>query len=308
MAAAVPELAVPPEELPEGERVSEYQLMWRAFRRDPLAVVSLAILLVFIIGAIFAPFLTPYPEQGLGEPNILEKFNPPSAQHWLGTDYLGRDVLARILFGGRSSLTIGFLVVFLSIVVGVPLGAISGYYGGWVDNVLMRLTDIFLAFPPLLLAIALAAALGTSFVNTMIAISFTWWPWYARLVRAQTLSLKERNYIEAARSIGVSNFKIITTHVLPNVMTPVMVQATMDLGSAILVGAAISFIGLGVQPPTADWGTMISVGRIYFLERPWYAGSAGLAIFLVVLAFNLLGDAIRDAADPRTRRATEVGR
>jgi peptide/nickel transport system permease protein len=244
----------------------------------------------------------------LGDPNILEKFSPPSLQHPLGTDYLGRDVMARILYGGRSSLAIGFLVVFVAVIIGVPLGAISGYYGGWIDNLLMRITDIFLAFPPLLLAIALAAALGSNFINTMIAISFTWWPWYARLVRSQTLSLRERSFIEAARSIGVPNWKIITTHVLPNVMTPVMVQATMDLGSAILIGAAVSFIGLGVQPPTADWGTMISVGRIYFLERPWYAGSAGMAIFLVVLAFNLLGDAVRDAADPRTRRAVDIGR
>jgi peptide/nickel transport system permease protein len=293
---------------PEAKRVTEFQLMWRAFRRDPLAVISLVILLIFILGAIFAPFLTPYPEQGLGVPNILEKFVPPSQAHLLGTDYLGRDVLARILYGGRSSLAIGFLVVFVAVLIGVPLGAIAGYYGGWIDNVVMRVTDIFLAFPPLLLAIALAAALGSSFVNTMIAISFTWWPWYARLVRAQTVSLRERYFIEAARSIGVPNWKIVTTHVLPNVMTPVLVQGTMDLGSAILVGAAVSFIGLGVQPPTADWGTMISVGRIYFLERPWYAGSAGVAIFLVVLAFNLLGDAVRDAADPRTRRAVDIGR
>lgn len=308
MATIVPDLRVSEDELPEIKRVSELQLMWRAFRRDPLAVVSLLILLIFILGAIFAPFLTPYPQQGLGDPNILEKFNPPGVDHPLGTDYLGRDVLARILYGGRSSLTIGFLVVIVAVLIGVPLGAVSGFYGGWLDNLLMRVTDVFLAFPPLLLAIALAAALGPSFINTMIAISFTWWPWYARLVRAQTLSLRERNFIEAARSIGVPNWKIITSHVLPNVMTPVMVQATMDLGSAILVGAAISFIGLGVQPPTADWGTMISVGRIYFLERPWYAGSAGLAIFLVVLAFNLLGDAVRDAADPHTRRAVDVGR
>ena len=293
---------------PEAKRVTEYQLMWRAFRRDPLAVISLVILLIFILGAIFAPFLTPYPEQGLGVPNILEKFVPPSQAHLLGTDYLGRDVLARVLYGGRSSLAIGFLVVFVAVLIGVPLGAIAGYYGGWIDNVVMRVTDIFLAFPPLLLAIALAAALGSSFVNTMIAISFTWWPWYARLVRAQTVSLRERYFIEAARSIGVPNWKIVTTHVLPNVMTPVLVQGTMDLGSAILVGAAVSFIGLGFQPPTADWGTMISVGRIYFLERPWYAGSAGVAIFLVVLAFNLLGDAVRDAADPRTRRAVDIGR
>jgi peptide/nickel transport system permease protein len=223
----------------------------------------------------------------------------------LGTDYLGRDVLARLLFGGRSSLSIGFLVVIVASLIGVPMGAIAGYYGGRIDNVLMRITDVFLAFPPLLLAIAIAAALGASFTNAMIAIAFTWWPWYARLVRAQTLSLRERYFIEAARSIGVSDMNIIVNHVFPNVLTPVLVQATMDIGSAILTGAAISFIGLGVQPPAPDWGKMISTGRIYFIERPWFAGSAGAAIFLVTLAFNLLGDAVRDVADPRTRRAVE---
>jgi len=303
-----PDLEIPIEEIGAGKRVTEYHLMWWAFRRDPLAVLSLIILLAFILGATFAPNLTPYPEQGRGVPNILEKFNPPSLVHPFGTDYLGRDVLARVLYGGRSSLAIGFLVVIVAVCIGVPLGAISGYYGGWIDNLMMRITDIFLAFPPLLLAIALASAMGPSFINTMLAISFTWWPWYTRLVRAQTLSLRERNFIEAARSIGVPNWKIITSHVLPNVMTPVMVQATMDLGGAILVGAAVSFLGLGVQPPTADWGQMVSIGRIFFIERPWYAGSAGLAIFLVTLAFNLLGDAVRDAADPHTRRLVDVGR
>jgi peptide/nickel transport system permease protein len=279
--------------------------MLRAFRRDWLAVASLIVIVLFIIGAVFAPWLAPYPEQGRGEPNITAKFQPPSREHPLGTDYLGRDVFSRILFGGRTSLSIGFLVVIVASVIGVPLGAIAGYYGGWIDDVLMRITDVFLAFPPLLLAIAIAAALGASFVNSMIAIAVTWWPWYARLVRAQTLSLRERYFVEAARSIGVSNLSIVRRHVFPNVMTPVLVQATMDIGSAILTGAAISFIGLGVQPPTADWGKMISTGRIYFLERPWFAGAAGAAIFLVTLAFNLLGDAVRDVADPRTRRAVQ---
>ncbi len=301
MATTIQKADVPLEQ-PPSKRVTEYQLIWRAFRRDPLAVGSLVIIILFLAGAIFAPWLTPYPEQGLGEPNILEKFTAPNRAHLLGTDYLGRDVLARVLYGGRSSLSIGFLVVFIAVAIGVPLGAVAGYYGGWLDNLLMRITDIFLAFPPLLLAIALASAMGASFTNTMIAISFTWWPWYARLVRAQTMSLREQYFIEASRSIGVPGWRIIITHVLPNVTTPALVQATMDLGAAILVGAAISFIGLGVQPPTADWGQMISIGRIYFIERLWYAGSAGLAIFLVTLAFNLLGDSLRDAADPHTRR------
>jgi peptide/nickel transport system permease protein len=282
---------------------SELRLMVRAFARDPLAIISLVIILLFVIGAVFAPLLTPYPDQGLGVPNLEEKFSPPSVKHPLGTDVMGRDVLARVLFGGRSSLSIGILVVTIAMLLGVPLGAIAGYYGGRVDNLIMRITDIFLAFPPLLLAIAIAAALGASYVNSMIAIAITWWPWYARLVRAQTLSLKERHFIEAARGIGVSNFTIILPHILPNVMTPVLVQATMDIGSAILTGAMISFIGLGIRPPAADWGEMISSGRIYFIQRPWFAGAAGAAIFLVALSFNLLGDAFRDAADPRTRRS-----
>jgi peptide/nickel transport system permease protein len=276
--------------------------MWRVFRRDPLALASLVVIIVLILGAIFAPLLTAYPEQGRGVPNITEKFEPPSSTHLLGTDNLGRDVLARILFGGRISLSMGFLVVLIAVLIGTPLGAISGYYGGRLDNLIMRITDIFLSFPSLLLAMAIAAALGPSFINSMIAIAITWWPWYTRVVRAQVLSLRERYFIEAARSIGVSNLTIIRRHVIPNILTPVMVQGTMDLGSAILTGAAISFLGLGVQPPTPEWGSMISNGRIYFIERPWFAGAAGVAIFMVTLAFNLLGDALRDAADPRTRR------
>lgn len=283
-------------------RYREYNLMFQAFRRDPLAVVSLVVILLFILGALFAPWLTPYPGQGRGDPNILEKFQPPSQVHLLGTDYLGRDVLARVLFGGRVSLSIGFLVVILAVAIGTPLGAIAGYYGGWVDHLFMRITDMFLAFPSLLLAMAIAAAMGPSFRNVMIAISLTWWPWYTRLVRAQVLSLRERFFIEASRSIGVSDWTIIRRHVFPNVMTPVLVQGTMDLGSAILIAASISFIGLGVQPPTPEWGSMISDGRIYFIDRPWFAGSAGMAIFLVTLAFNLLGDTLRDVTDPRTRR------
>ena len=284
-------------------RITEFGLIVRSFRKDFLALAGLVVIIVFVLGAVFAPLLTPYPEQGRGDPNILEKFQPPSLKHPLGTDYLGRDVLARLLYGGRSSLSTGFLVVFIAVLIGTPLGAIAGYYGGWLDETLMRITDMFLAFPPLLLALAISAALGAGFVNTMIAIAITWWPWYTRLVRAQTVSLRERYFIEAARSIGVPNLTIIATHVLPNVMTPVIVQATMDLGSAILVGTALNFIGLGVQPPKADWGNMISQGRLYFLERPWFAGSAGLAIFLVALSFNFIGDALRDAADPFTRRS-----
>ncbi|NIN65980.1 MAG: ABC transporter permease subunit [Anaerolineae bacterium] len=277
--------------------------MYRAFRRDYLAVISLFIILIFILGAIFAPYLTPYPEEGAGSPNTASRFLPPSREHPFGTDYLGRDVLARVLFGGRSSLSIGFLVVIIAVGIGTPLGALAGYFGGWLDEVIMRVTDMFLAFPPLLLAIAIAAALGPSFVNAMIAIALTWWPWYTRLVRAQALSLRERSFIEAARGMGVGSVTIIFRHILPNIFTPVLVQSTMDIGSAILTGAAMSFIGLGAQPPTADWGRMVSTGRVYILHQPWYGTFPGLAIFLVTLSFNLLGDSIRDVMDPRSRRA-----
>lgn len=235
-------------------QLEEYRLMFRAFKRDPWAVISLFIILLFILGAIFAPYLTPYPEEGAGSPNIAHRFVPPSREHPFGTDYLGRDVLARVLFGGRSSLSIGFLVVIIAVGIGTPLGALAGYLGSWLDEVIMRITDMFLAFPPLLLAIAIAAALGPSFVNAMIAIALTWWPWYTRLVRAQTISLRERSFVEAARGMGVGNLTIIFRHILPNIFTPVLVQSTMDIGSAILTGAAMSFIGLGAQPPTADWG------------------------------------------------------
>jgi len=283
-------------------QLEEYGLMVRAFRRDRLGMLSLVVIAVFILGAIFAPHLTPYPEEGRGEPNLANRFLPPSREHPFGTDYLGRDVLARILFGGRSSLGIGFLVVIIAVVIGIPLGAVAGYSGGWLDEVIMRITDLWLSFPPLLLAIAIAAALGPSLTNAMIAIALTWWPWYTRLVRAQTVSLRERFFIEAARGMGVNRMTIIFRHILPNVVTPVLVQGTMDIGSAILTGAAMSFIGLGAQPPIPDWGTMISKGRIYIMGQPWYGTFPGLAIFLVTLAFNLMGDTVRDVADPRSRR------
>jgi len=286
-----------------GLQLEEYRLMLRAFRRDRLAAISLFIILLFIFGAVFAPYLTPYPEEGAGSPNTANRFLPPSREHPFGTDYLGRDVLARVLYGGRSSLAIGFLVVAIAVGIGTPLGAFAGYFGGWLDEIIMRITDMFLAFPPLLLAIAIAAALGPSFVNAMIAIALTWWPWYTRLVRAQAVSLRERSFVEAARGMGVGSLTIIFRHILPNIFTPVLVQSTMDIGGAILTGAALSFIGLGAQPPTADWGRMVSTGRNYFLHQPWYGTFPGLAIFLVTLSFNLLGDGIRDVIDPRSRRA-----
>ena len=272
------------------------------FRRDRMAVLSLIFLLLVLLGALFAPLLTPYPEQGRGEPNIAEKFQPPSLAHPLGTDALGRDMWARLLFGARTSLTVGLAVVALSALIGTLLGALAGYFGGWIDEVIMRITDIFLAFPPLLLAIVVATALGPSLRNMVLAIALSWWPWYTRIVRGQAVTLRERNFVEAAHSMGVGDLTIIRRHILPNVLAPVGVQATLDLGAAILTAAGLSFLGLGTQPPTADWGVMVNEGRQYMLSgRWWIATFAGLAIFLTSMAFNLLGDGARDAADPRTR-------
>jgi peptide/nickel transport system permease protein len=283
-------------------RFLEYRLMWRALRRDRLAVISLAIILVFVMAAIFAPSLAPYPDQALGKSNLAEKLDPPSAAHLLGTDDVGRDLLSRILYGSRPSLSIGIFVVGLAMLIGTPLGAIAGYSGGWLDQAIMRITDIFLSFPALLLAIAVSAALGASFFNAMLSITLTWWPWYTRLARAQAVSLKEQTFIEASRAIGVPGFTIIRRHIIPNVLTPALVQATMDIGSAILMGSALSFVGLGVQLPRADWGNMLNVARLYFSDGPWFAIFPGLAILLVAMCFNLLGDGVRDVLDPQSRR------
>ncbi len=271
--------------------------------RDRVALVCMAFLIAIAVSAIFAPLLTPYARQGMGDPDLTAKFKPPSIEHPFGTDGLGRDQVARLMFGARRSLSMGLLVVLIAIAIGAPLGMIAGYLGGWLDEAIMRVTDVFLAFPPLLLAIAIAAALGASYTNAVMAIAVTWWPWYARLARAQTLSVRERAYIEAAHSIGVRDRVIIGRHILPNIMTPIIVQGTLDVGAAILVAAGLSFIGLGTQAPFADWGVMISDGRLFFLSGRWWLSTfPGLAIFLTAMAFNFLGDSVRVAADPRLRR------
>jgi peptide/nickel transport system permease protein len=283
-------------------RFREYGLMWRAFRRDRLAVLSLIVIVIIVLAALFAPLLAPYPDQGRGKANIAEKNQAPSSSHVLGTDELGRDVLSRILLGSRPSLGIGFLVVGIAMLIGTPLGAVAGYFGGWLDQAIMRITDVFLSFPALLLAISISAALGPSLVNAMIAIALTWWPWYTRLARAQAVALKEQTFIEAARATGVPGLTIVREHVLPNVLTPALVQGTMDIGGAILMGSALSFVGLGVQAPRPDWGNMLTAARLYVIEAPWYAICPGVAILVVSMCFNLLGDGVRDVFDPRSRR------
>ena len=272
------------------------------YRRSRLGMIAAAIVVAFVLAALLAPFLTPYADQGRGVPDLPSRLQGPSWSHWLGTDDLGRDILARLLFGARTALLVAFGVVALAVIVGVVVGAIAGYYGKWIDEILMRITDTFLAFPPLLLAVIVAAALGASLRNTIIAIAVSWWPWYARQVRAQVLSLRERNYVKALQSIGVANRTIISRHVIPNAMAPVWVQATADLGASVLTAAGLSFVGLGPRPPTADWGVMIADGRQFVLSGQWWiAGFAGIAITLLALSFNLCGDVIRDVTDPKTR-------
>ena len=289
--------------LPTSARSGEALRMGSRFRQDGLALASLVLIVTFVLAAMLAPVLAPYPEQGRGRPNLSERLQPPSTAHLLGTDDVGRDLLSRLLFGARPSLATGFVVVALAVLIGLPLGAIAGFLGGWVDEAIMRLTDVFMSFPALLLAVAISMALGPSLLNAMVAISLTWWPLYARLVRAQAVSVKQETFIEASRAIGMSEGRIIVEHVLPHITTPVLIQATADVGAAILMGAALSFIGLGVQPPDPDWGNMLAVARVYFREAAWFALFPGLAILLVAAAFNLVGDAARDSLDPRSRRS-----
>ena len=276
--------------------------MWHV-RDDSLAMISVVALVAIALLAVAAPLVAPYPDQGMGVTHIEQKLQPPSWQFLLGTDSLGRDILSRVLFGARTALIAGIAIVAIGAIGGTILGAAAGYFGGWVDEAIMRVTDVFLAFPPLLLAMTVAVVLEPSLANAIIAISLTWWPWYTRIARGQAVSIRERKYVKAARGIGVNHATVILRHILPNILTPISVQAMLDLGAAILTVSALSFVGLGVPQPTADWGSMISEGRIYVQTGHWWVPTfPGLALFLTIMAANLLGDAVQAATNPRTRR------
>lgn len=288
--------------LPRGLLHRRLRYTVRVILRDPLAFFSVLVIGLLVVLALLGPWIAPYPEQGKGRTDVPNRFLPPSHEHWLGTDQLGRDVLSRIIIGSRIALQAPAMVVIMAVAVGAPLGALAGYVGGWVDNLIMRVTDLFLAFPSLLLAVTIVAAVGPSLTNAMIAIAISWWPWYTRLVRGVTLSLRERYFVEAARSIGVPSWTIILRHILPNCVTPILVQATIDFGTVILSEGSLAFLGLGTQPPAPDWGLMVSQGRSHILNQWWISTLPGLAIFVSVLAFNLLGDTLRDILDPRQYR------
>ena len=271
--------------------------VWRQLKKNKGAVISLILIIVIILMAIFAPFFAPYPYDETG----TEGFARPSAEHLLGTDKLGRDVLSRVIYGARASLLIGTVSVAISAVIGILFGSIAGYFGGWVDNLLMRILDIYQSIPMMLLCLVLAAILGPSLKNAIIALAVSTIPQFARMMRASILTVREMEYIEAAKSINGGTLHILRKHIIPNSISPLIVTITMNVGNAILIGAMLSFVGLGVQPPTPEWGTLISDARNYMRSYPTLAIYPGVCIMITVLSFNLLGDGLRDALDPRLK-------
>lgn len=270
----------------------------RFLRRNPLALIGLLLVCAWTLISLTAPWLAPHPPL---EQSIVDRLQPPSSAHWFGTDQLGRDIFSRVLYGGRLSLPAGIAVVAVAGAIGTLLGALAGFLGGWFDELTMRLTEIFTAFPTIILAMAIAAALGPSLMNAIVAMVVVWWPNYARTVRSLVISVKSEQYVEAARAVGVQEGRILWRTVLPNCVASAVILATIDLGNAILVFAGLSFLGLGPEPSTPEWGRMVADGIQYF-DQWWIAAFPGLAIFTLVMGFNFLGDGIRDALDPRLRK------
>ena len=279
-------------------RMAQSYLSWLRLRRNKLAVIGLLITVALVLMAVFAPLLAPY------DPitqTLAERLQPPlTAGHWLGTDDFGRDIWTRILFGSRITLYIVLLVILTAPVAGLIIGTVAGYFGGWVDQVLMRITDSFLAVPKLILALALVAVLGPGMVNAVLAIAITSWPPYARVARAETLTVRNSDYIAAVKLQGAGAMRVIWGHVMPMCLPSVIIRVTLDMAGVILTAAGLGFLGLGVQPPVPEWGLMISAGRKFLFEQWWVATMPGLAIFIVSLGFNLLGDGLRDVLDPRS--------
>ena len=273
---------------------------WRTFSRNRLAMLGLLIVIALMVMALFADLLAPYPAT-LGDLRTT-RLLPPSSVHWFGTDDQGRDILSRIIQGSRITLFVVVLVAVLAAPIGLIVGTIAGYAGGLIDAALMRITDIFLAFPRLILALAFVAALGPGIENAVLAIAITSWPAYARLARAETLTIRQTDYIAAVQLLGASPWRIVLRHIMPLCLSSVIVRVTLDMAGIILTAAGLGFLGLGAQPPMPEWGAMIANGRLYVLDQWWVAAAPGAAIFVVSLAFNLLGDGLRDALDPKTAK------
>jgi peptide/nickel transport system permease protein len=297
----MPQVNSTPQELPPPETFLEQTL--RLFLRNQLATAGAIIILLLIVLALIGPALTPYDPIGI---NMDARLTPPSLRHPFGTDDFGRDVLSRVLSGASISLKVGVIAVSISTIIGTLLGAISGYYGRWVDEVIMRLMDVLFAFPAILLAIAILAALGPGISNAMIAIGIVYTPIFARITRGSVLTVREEVYVDAAKSIGCRDSRILFRHILPNVIAPVIVETTLSLAFAILAEAALSFLGLGTQPPDPSWGRMLSESRGYIQDAPWLGIFPGLAIMFTVMGFNFLGDGLRDALDPRMKQVLEM--
>jgi peptide/nickel transport system permease protein len=276
---------------------SRSAIAFSKFRRRPGAMIGAAIIVFFIVLAVFAPAIAPFDPDAISR----DRRAAPSMEHWFGTDELGRDVLSRVIFGAQVSLRVGLIAVSIAVVVGSLLGLVAAYAGGWLDSLIMRIMDVMLAFPGILLAIAIVAVLGPSLTNAMIAIGIEAIPIYTRTARASTLSVKELEYVTGARAAGATNGTIVLRHILPNITSPIIVLATIGVAGAILTASGLSYLGLGAQPPTAEWGAMLSSARSYLRESWWMATFPGLAIMMVVLSLNLFGDGLRDILDPRTK-------
>ena len=292
--------------VPETQRVvrpvpSGWWLLGQKILRDRLAVVGLCILLGLLGTAILAPALASFPED-IAATHPAQRLRAPSWEHPFGTDTLGRDIYSRILFGGRLTLIIAFTVVGACVAIGVPTGLLAGYYDNAVSQCILRLADIFLAVPRVILALAIAQALGPSLPNLILALTVTYWPWFTLIVVAETRTVKKATFVEATEALGVHPWRTVLYHVLPNVLSPLIVRSTLSLGLTITTAAVLGFLGMGAQPPAPEWGAMIAEARLYLPDAWWYATAPGLAIFVVVMGFNLLGDALRDILDPRLRR------
>lgn len=283
------------------QRSRRMAALLRAIRQQPLAVVGLTLVAVFVLCAVFAPWISP---QDPAQLNLTGRLLPPGHQHWLGTDELGRDILSRTIYGARISMTVAVSVVSLSLGIGLIAGLVSGFYGGWTDTILnVYVNNAFLALPGILLAIAFVAFLGPGLVNLVLALSISGWVGYARLVRAQVMAVKEREFVEAARALGASDLRVLCRHILPNIVQPVLVQAAIGMAGAVLAEATLSFLGLGIPPPAPSWGSMLNDARSHLFDAPHLTVFPAIAVMLAVLSFNFIGDALRDLLDPRLRNA-----